>query len=46
LSLAVAETVTIPETVAPSAGAVIDTVGAVVSDRGIQPIIFGAPQFA
>jgi len=31
LSLAVADTVTIPETVAPFAGAVIDTVGAVLS---------------
>ena len=33
LSLAVAETVTVPETVAPLAGAVIDTVGGVTSDR-------------
>src|SRR5437879_13391865 len=31
LSVALAETVTVPETVAPAAGAVIDTVGGVVS---------------
>jgi hypothetical protein len=32
LSEALAETVTVPETVAPELGDVIDTVGAVVSD--------------
>src|SRR5213594_3478928 len=34
LSVALAETVTVPATVAPSAGAVIETVGGVVSPRG------------
>src|SRR5881296_1492230 len=34
LSVALAETVTVPATVAPAAGAVIDTVGSVVSGSG------------
>src|SRR5437867_1629182 len=34
LSVALAETVTVPATVAPAAGAVIDTVGGVVSGSG------------
>jgi hypothetical protein len=39
LSLAAADTLTIPETVAPSAGAVIDTVGAVVSVGSVVPTV-------
>src|SRR5213594_2095020 len=39
LSVALAETVSVPDTVAPLAGAVIETVGGVVSDGGgVTPI--------
>src|SRR5207302_1761175 len=34
-SVALAETVTVPETMEPAAGAVIDTVGGAVSDAGL-----------
>ena len=40
LSLALAETVTVPATVAPLAGAVIDTVGGVVSGLLAVPVLF------
>ena len=42
LSVALAETVTVPETVAPAAGAIIETAGGVVSfttaTAGVVPI--------
>ena len=42
LSEAVAATLTVPETVAPAAGAVIDTVGAVVS--GLLTVTVTTPE--
>src|SRR5438128_618925 len=44
LSVAVAETVTVPATEAPAAGAVIDTVGGVVSGTGLFTVTLTAAE--